>query len=133
VLQKEEIEGRVGGAESNIKPPRSTTQPPTQCAIETGKLTGTAWPSPNYLSRQRGSQTRYVGKTFWGFVNGQVCCAVTSVDKAGSKSKHQECLNESFFIEDDEVIDWSKTWSSKYVDDQVMRPSGGLLSNVSDY
>jgi hypothetical protein len=57
----------------------------------------------------------------------------TSVDKAGSKSKHHERLNESFFIEDDEVIDWSKTWSSKYAGDQVMWPSGELLSNVSDY
>jgi hypothetical protein len=67
-------------------------------------------------------------------VNGQVCCVVTtSVDKAGSKSKHQERLSEPFFIEYDEAIYWSKARSSKYVRDKVMRPSGGLLSNVSDY
>lgn len=28
--------------------------------------------APDYLSLQRGARVRHIGRTFWGFVNGQV-------------------------------------------------------------
>ncbi|KAJ5289929.1 Cytochrome P450 [Penicillium atrosanguineum] len=87
VLRAGELEEGNSGESSISNLPEFRDNPQPKAPSEQESSPDTVVLPSNYLSTQHDSQLRYVGKSFWGFVNGQ------------------EHLNDSFFFENDYPAD----------------------------